>query len=632
MEHPRAAVAVVALVPLVILAVDPGGWYPFGPVKWLVVSAVVPIGVAVLWWHRPARPSRAASLAAAALVAWMALAATLGRDPFYAFLGTPERHFGLVGWLLCVLALIGGHTIDLDDARDRAAVLGALLLAGAGVGGLAVAEALGWEPSILAVTDGRLSGTMGSAAYLGAVGALLLPVAVGGALDTGLGRRSRLLAGSVAAMLGVAVVGSGARAAWVGLVGAGVVVLIAKRSVLLASRRRAALVLVAIGMGLGALLILTPVGARTGAALDADAPGGRGRVDEWRVATRVVVAHPFVGVGPEGYRVAFAEGADDAYEQVHGRDPLPDRAHAAPLDVAVAGGVPALVAWSAIVVLLVVAAGRAIASGRPWIAGLAAGLLAHLTGQVLLFPTAELEPVAWLLGGALLGTFAGPLRTVPRIVPRPALVALGMVGLVALGVGLLDIDADRHAHAALEAARQDDGGSAVDEARTAVALRPDELRLRLLLAQMLLDDQQGTAPAIAAIDDGLRVTPDDPIARRQRAQLLVQRAASTHLPDDARAARRELESLTARDPSNASLHLLLGTADRLDDDAAAAEAAFTRAAALAPRQAKPRVELARLYLDTNRPSEARGAVDEALALEPTDAAALDLRRRLDTSD
>jgi predicted Zn-dependent protease len=154
----------------------------------------------------------------------------------------------------------------------------------------------------------------------------------------------------------------------------------------------------------------------------------------------------------------------------------------------------------------------------------------------------------------------------------------------------------------------------------------------LLLAQMLVADQQGTAPAIAAIDEGLRLTPDDPIARRQRAQLLVQRAASTHLPDDARAARHELEALTAADPSNASLHLLLGTADRLDDDAAAAEDAFTRAAVLAPRQSTPRVELARLYLDTGRRADAQRLVEEALALDPTDPGAADVRRRLDEPD
>lgn len=83
---------------------------------------------------------------------------------------------------------------------------------------------------------------------------------------------------------------------------------------------------------LGVVALATPVGGRLVALANPTAPGGATRVDEWRVAGRVLVAHPVTGVGPEGYRIAFAEGVDEAYERRHGRDPLPDRAHAGPLD------------------------------------------------------------------------------------------------------------------------------------------------------------------------------------------------------------------------------------------------------------------------------------------------------------
>src|SRR5690606_26811454 len=121
--------------------------------------------------------------------------------------------------------------------------------------------------------------------------------------------------------------------------------------------------------------------------VDRDAPGGAGRVDEWRVAVRVIADHPITGVGPEGYRIAFAEGVDRAYERAHGRDPLPDRAHSAPLDVALAGGVGALLAWGVLVVLVGRACVRVVRAGPGWRRGVAVGLIAHGVGLLFLFPT-----------------------------------------------------------------------------------------------------------------------------------------------------------------------------------------------------------------------------------------------------
>src|SRR5690606_23151568 len=150
------------------------------------------------------------------------------------------------------------------------------------------------------------------------------------------------------------------------------------------------------------------------ALTDDDAPGGRGRIDEWRVATRVIADHPVLGVGPEGYRIAFAGGVDDGYEVAHGRDPQPDRAHSGPLDVTLAGGVPALLAWGAGAALVVRAAWRALRRGPPLVAGLAAALVAHLVGQLTLFPLAEVEPVAWLLAGLVLAAAPGAAETPAR--------------------------------------------------------------------------------------------------------------------------------------------------------------------------------------------------------------------------
>jgi O-antigen ligase len=577
MRRPPPVFVVAAVLPLAVLAIDPGGWFPFGPVKWLAISALIPLGAALVWSERPVRARRDLTIASVVLVGSLAVAAAVGQDRLYAWTGTPERHLGVLTWVLLAVALAVGQS--LDDERDRGPVLAAVLVTAVGVGALAVAEAAGWEPALLAVTAGRLTGSLGSAAYLGAAGVLLLPVTVAVMLDRERDRRARAIASLATAGLVVAVIGSGARAAWFGLaVAAGATVVARGRRRL--RTWRAAVAVGAAGLLVAAALVaFTPVGARLSALTDGDAAGGLSRLDEWRVAARVIAAHPLTGVGPEGYRVAFAEGVDETYERTHGRDPLPDRAHAAPLDVALAGGLVTVAAWAVVVAVMMAAAVRILRTGEGWLVGAAAGLIAHFVGQLLLFPTAELEPAAWLLGGLVVAAgSAAPVRARP--VPRPVLALLGLGAVTAAATGVLDVVADRNAAAAVAAAGRTDTGAAVDHARAAVSRRPDEVRLHLLLARTLIADERGTRAALRAVDGALAVSPRDPVARRERARLLVERAAATHLPEDVAAARTDLAALTREDPSNAVLHRLAGQAARLDGDEAAADRAFARAEAL----------------------------------------------------
>ncbi|HEU5151595.1 MAG TPA: O-antigen ligase family protein, partial [Iamia sp.] len=366
-DRAGAAVGAAIVAPATFLAVDPAGWYPFGPLRGLVVSVAIPVVAALALGRRPLpRAVRPALLAGGALVAVMAVAAAVGRDPLYAWTGTPERHAGVALWVLAVVALVAGAGLDPD--RGLVVVGRGLVVAGLGVGGVGWAEALGWEPDELDVGT-RLTGTLGSSAFLGAVCALLLPAVAGLALDRAQPRAWRAAAGAAVVALAVPTVGSGARSAWLGLAAAAVAVLAARRgdvaAAVRARRGAAGMAAVALVVVAGAVLVLTPAGSRLLALGDADAPGGQGRLDEWRVATRVLADHPVLGVGPEGYRIAFAEGVDERYEIAHGRDPQPDRAHSAPLDVALAGGLPALAAWGAWVVVVGRACARALGRGAP---------------------------------------------------------------------------------------------------------------------------------------------------------------------------------------------------------------------------------------------------------------------------
>src|SRR3712207_9570341 len=67
----RSVLASVA--PAALLAVDPGGWFPFGPVKWWAVSTLVVLGSALVLRARPMRVPARVGFLLAAFLGWLAL-------------------------------------------------------------------------------------------------------------------------------------------------------------------------------------------------------------------------------------------------------------------------------------------------------------------------------------------------------------------------------------------------------------------------------------------------------------------------------------------------------------------------------------------------------------------------------
>ncbi len=607
-----------------VLAVDPRGLAPFGPVKWALVSALVLAGFAMgAARGLPPRDSTAPAhawhaWALPAFVAWTAITGVFGLDRVYAWTGTPERHFGVIAWVLVLLCWTGGRA--LDEAKQRL-VLAAAAVTVAALGAWAGAEAVGWTPLKLVGTGDRPVGSLGSSAFLGAAAVLLTPVAFGwAATET---QRSRRIAAGVAATGGlVALAASGARAALFGAAVGAVVALVVRR-------QRALAVAVA-----GAVLVVLGIALATGAAsrvssAASDRNGGaHGRLDEWRIALRVVGAHPVLGTGPEGYRLAFGQEVDDRYERAHGRNPLPDRAHSAPLDVAATTGLVGLVLYTLAVGAAAWSALRALRRGPPLLAGAAVGVLAYFVQSLFLFPIAELEPVAWLLAGlcaAVPSTAPSPRG------PRPVIAAMaGVLAAVALAAGVLDVVADRRAKRTLATVAND------RPARASVArLRPDQVRYRLIDARAHAADgsSRGLTAAIADVDHTLRVSPRDPVARREKARLLLalarlhpERAAA------ADAARAYLEQLVADDPRDAEVLLRVGIARDLAGDAAGAITAWRRAEYLAPRSAAASSNLAVAYARVGRNDEARAAAARALRRDPSNASARAVLHDLETNN
>jgi tetratricopeptide (TPR) repeat protein len=218
---------------------------------------------------------------------------------------------------------------------------------------------------------------------------------------------------------------------------------------------------------------------------------------------------------------------------------------------------------------------------------------------------AELEPVAWLLAGIVVGTNTG--RGWAR--SRRALVAAGLAALAALAVlaaGTLDVAADHRARTL---------GSGGTGPRP-TALRPDAIRYYLAEARAGQPDA-----ARKALERALDLWPRDPIVRLEHARLLLEEARGTGSTATLAQARAELERLSRDDPRNAAVLLRLGVARALAKDAAGAERAWLRAERLAPRSGAAAVNLAIAYAQAGDWPKARAAAQRALALDPANEVA-----------
>ena len=317
------------------------------------------------------------------------------------------------------------------------------------------------------------------------------------------------------------------------------------------------------------------------------------------------------------------------YERAYGRTVLPDRSHNALLDVGLAGGVPALAIFGTLLVIVVVRSWRVARHGEPIVAGVAVGLVAAVIQQQFLFPLAEVDPIFWLLAGAVVAT-ARPPRPWSVELPRAAAAVPVLALAVAMVLGGRELAADRHVHDALDRLGAGDAPRAVAEAHAAARLRPDVLRVELAVARA--ESASGTVGgaerALAALDRALGWSPRDPIVRRERAELLTTIAEADGDPGSADRAFDAWRRLADGDPNNAAVRLGLGLAAADAGDRPAAEAAWRDAADLAPTSSAPLVNLTRLLVAEGRIEDALTALAEAEARAPHDPAVVRLRAEL----
>ena len=121
----------------------------------------------------------------------------------------------------------------------------------------------------------------------------------------------------------------------------------------------------ALAVGVIAVGLATPLGARAASTFDLHRGTSSSRFSEWRIATRTIADHPLLGVGPEGYRVVFPQEVDAAYVRDYGSAVYPDRAHNGVLDVTLDGGLLAGALYLALLVLALRHAARGVRARDP---------------------------------------------------------------------------------------------------------------------------------------------------------------------------------------------------------------------------------------------------------------------------
>jgi O-antigen ligase len=598
------AVAVVAAVPL---ALDPWGAQRAGPLRWAVLVALVPLGLAAAcragWAVLPAGRRWGA------LLAVVVLAAALGVAPLSGVIGGPRRGLGVLAWAVWAGAFALGASLWTPAAR-RAVAAGALAasIAVSGYGLVQVVELdpLTWEAGL---DVDRARSTWANASVLGGYLVVIVPLGVALAAD-GTGSRWWRRLGAAAATLGaLTLVATQARGAWLAAV-VGLAWWAWRRW---PARQR---VLVASAAAVLAVVVVAAVAA------EGSRGTAGGRLDTWRLTTEVIAARPVLGGGPDSLRTTLLEVVDDGFEREHGSDELHDRAHNLVLDTLATVGIAGAGA------LVVLAAGvapllRRGAAGSPLAAGIAAGALGYVVHLQFAFQDPALDAVVWLLVGV---GVAPAVRAAPR---RPAAAWLAglllVVAVAAFGWAAREVPADRALDRGLDALADGDLAAATAELDRAARWVPERVLYRQALGRARLaqlergGDVDAGRRAVADVDRALDLAPGDGELLLDRAAVVVTLAQLGDVdPVDAeKAARRALDAY----PASSRGHRILGIALALGGRSAEADAAWTRAADLDPDDVDALHNLARLRNVVGDGEGASAAYEAILDRHPADPVA-----------
>jgi len=580
---------VALIVPLVTLIVTPGLLFYFDVTPKLLVLLGATAALMVVCAYRSRAPTRGFSWFSPIVLAALgsvALSTIFSSNPALSLFGTAWRRYGALSQasILAIAFLIATHIagrVKLATAILRGISASALFAAMYGI-----AQYCGWDPllpvSAYHIGEGlwtivRPPGTLGYSSYY----AVWLDMAcfaslAGLKLDTNV--TWRWIAGASAVVSVWAVLLSGTRGAYAGLL-AGATVWLVWRGPSVTRRLIAGLAVAAL---LGLVFYFSPAGwqLRSRARWFAEDPWGGARLYLWRDSARMAATRLATGRGPEVFSAVFPH-----YESRQLAAAYPDFAHESPhnifLDALVAQGLPGLAAFCGICAAGFAAAWRLRARRDAVAAWVAAALAAGVVSQQFVVFTIATAMMFYTIVAVAVGlaceTAAAPQRGVPKI---PALAVAAT--LVCLGVRFAVSDR------ALELARRDiNSGDAA------------------LAAMHYVQYERWRLPGTAADLWYSRALLD--LAHRTKNPATAVRATA----EAGTAALRATG--TAEYPANAWYSLAAFFASQ--DDAADAEMSLRAAISANTQWFKPHWALAQLLLIESRLDEAQGEAALAAVLD-----------------
>jgi O-antigen ligase len=608
----------LAVAVLSVWALDPWGLEQRLPlaVLILIVASLIGLGGAIgsgsIVVHRALWPF-------AALIGWLAVASARGITPFGSLIGAPSRLLGLVGWVTfacCfLLGLQLGHNRGTRRAIELAMILGSLPVA--------VFALVERGAGFFAVGSGndlvRSQSTLRNPVFLGAYLVLAFPVAATWVFDRAQQRWLRLFAALAVLVDVAALLATQSRGPWLGAVVSSIVVVVAALRNRTARLRSAAFVL---GFLAVSAVLVSPLRDRALSIGRTDSGSNAIRLQLYSRGLELVSKRPVFGYGPDATATALPRVLNDEFELKVGRQYEPDRIHNVELDVAVWGGLPAMLLYLGVVITI---GWRAWKRRADLSVGLAAGGLGYFVQMQVSFPLADIDAVAWLLVGVLIASDGRIVHVASPVSKgvRTALFAAALAG------GIWQARVVGADHLLGQAVRSETAGRSTDAMRLyerAANQAPERAQTWQALARFGLraaerGDTRYLETSAAAIRSALRLIPNEPSylvddldVRRQLGTLKRDNRALVAALDDARA-------LTRSDPASASVWFAAGSLEATLNNDREAVAAWERSAFLAPWAIGPRLNLGTAAAADGDNVNATKWFREVLVLQPDEQTA-----------
>jgi tetratricopeptide (TPR) repeat protein/O-antigen ligase len=579
-------------------------------------------------------------------------------NPLQSAQGSYDRMQGALT-VLCNLALFLMVADRLRTPAQVERLLAAIAWGSAPVVIYGLLQALKLDPLRWQVESSPVISTLGRSNFVGAYLALALPITLACAWQARDQTRRIIYIGLTAAQL-ACLAATTSRAAWLGALAAGGVLLLA-----IAWNRghhRLATLAACIGLAgfLGGLIALTFATGLTGSV------GARAAI--WRATWSLVAARPILGYGPETFRQVFTAVFPPELVYLQGRAVIVDRAHNLILDTLTSTGGVGLLAYAALIGTTLVTGVRALIESQDrrtrvvLTVGLAA-IAGHLVETQLSFPVTTTATLFWITLGALAGRWTQSPSSAIDVQdkhrapwPRQLLAVSLLAAVLPASIAILAADANagqaRHTRTVAELQRSI---AAMERAVTLWPTQPayhEHLSwLHLQLAQRDYNSHAEFRSAEAALDAARRLSPDhyriwaglgelytewgkagDP-NRFAQAELAFKRA-TTLFPGSAMLhtgwglsymTQNRIAEATAQfhqaahlDHTDAWAFWRLGDALLAQDDLAGAEQAYGNALRWAPGLVEAHRGLGHIYYRRGQFESALLAYQTALSLTPDD--------------